>query len=544
MRLLKMYLKASPLGFLCALLLGIISGVAGAALISRINSAMAGNAGASAVFMFVLLAAVRVIGGYGSHLWIHALTALTLFELRMKLTRQILATPLRKLEQLGPSKLVAMLTEDVVSLNQGGFGMAVVISYFALIAACLGYLATLSLATTLVVIVALGISAVGQSFLNANGIRLMMKNRLRLNAVFEGLRGITEGAKELMLHPARREAFIREEIRDPSLECRKRSNIIGALFQGSSEFQWTVYTTIIGILLFAFPHSVPAPVATSTIITLLYIQGALNAISESLPLVHRAETALALLDTVGLSLHVEVPLDALAAAPQVWKNLELKGVRHTYRSEDEEDGVFVLGPIDLSLKAGEIVFLVGGNGSGKSTLAKVLCGFYEPEVGELVVDGESVVTPEAQEAHRQRFSAVFSDWHLFDRLYGLDATGETAKRYIKELRLDKKVKLDGKGAFSTTSLSQGQRKRLMLLTAYLEDRPIYLFDEWAADQDPVFKKVFYTEILPNLKKRGKAVFVITHDDSYFNIADRVVRLESGKIVEGVTSLFPPAAAAS
>jgi putative ATP-binding cassette transporter len=550
MRLLKIFLSTSPRSFILAIALGIISGVAGAALISRINAAMAGDVGTSAVLLFVGLAALRVLGGYASHTLITMLTQSTLFKLRMKIARQILGTPLKKIEEIGPSNLMALLTEDVVTLNQGGFGLAIVVSYITLVAACLVYLATLSFLTAVVVVAALVIGGLGQQFLNGRAFGLIMVNRQRLNAMFKGFRGITEGSKELMLHPARREAFLKAEIELPALEYRRRGVMIGATFQGSTEFQWTVYTAVIAILLFAMPaRSNAGPLAGGALITLLYIQSAMAAISDALSVVARAEGALETLESLGLSLEGTKPLDPLAAAPPAWKALELKGISRTYKHED--DGDFVLGPLNLSLKAGEIVFLVGGNGSGKSTLAKVLCGLYQPDTGELVVDGQPVVTPESQEAHRQRFSAVFSDWYLFDRLYGIEDGGDSAQRYLKELRLDKKVTLAADGSFSTTSLSSGQRKRLMLLTAYLEDRPIYVFDEWAADQDPVFKKVFYTEILPRLKERGKAVFVISHDDSYFYIGDRIVRLDNGQIIsdgpmtaETGRSFPPPAAAGS
>ena len=136
-----------------------------------------------------------------------------------------------------------------------------------------------------------------------------------------------------------------------------------------------------------------------------------------------------------------------------------------------------------------------------------------------------------RESYRQLFSTVFADFYLFDRLVGirLEDLDATAKMYLEKLQLDRKVAVrDGK--LSTIALSQGQRKRLALLTAYLEDRPIYLFDEWAADQDPFFREVFYKQILPELKQRGKAVLVISHDDRYFHLADRLVKLDYGKIV--------------
>ncbi|WP_221939056.1 ATP-binding cassette domain-containing protein [Mycobacterium sp. KBS0706] len=212
--------------------------------------------------------------------------------------------------------------------------------------------------------------------------------------------------------------------------------------------------------------------------------------------------------------------------------LALEGVTHGYYDE-REDEVFTLGPIDLTLRPGEITFLVGGNGSGKTTLAKLVTGLYVPEAGTIRVDGQALAVP-GGEAHRQLFSAVFSDFHLFETL--LEAAegslDDRANTWLRQLHLDHKVAVAG-GAFSTRDLSQGQRKRLALVAACLEDRPVMVFDEWAADQDPQFKDVFYREILAELKARRKTVLVITHDDRWFPLADQLVKLDRGQVVERV-----------
>jgi putative ATP-binding cassette transporter len=211
--------------------------------------------------------------------------------------------------------------------------------------------------------------------------------------------------------------------------------------------------------------------------------------------------------------------------------VELVDVTHTYHREGEPGG-FMLGPINLTLEPGELLFITGGNGSGKTTLAKLLLSLYIPEEGEIYLDGK-VVTNETREKYRQLFSVVFSDFHLFESLFGLDSIylDANARKYLAQLQLDHKVKVED-GVLSTVDLSQGQRKRLALLTAYLEDRPIYLFDEWAADQDPLFKEIFYHQLLPELKARGKALIVISHDDRYYHVADRVIKLDSGKLQPG------------
>ncbi|MFF2557028.1 ATP-binding cassette domain-containing protein [Nocardia sp. NPDC058058] len=196
----------------------------------------------------------------------------------------------------------------------------------------------------------------------------------------------------------------------------------------------------------------------------------------------------------------------------------------------EGDG-FRLGPIDLTFEPGQITFIVGGNGSGKSTLAKLITGLYVPRSGTVSLNGERI-DHENIEWFRQNASAIFTDFHLFDDYLGFDRPGidDEVRHYLEELQIAHKVTVQD-GKLSTIDLSQGQRKRLALLTALLEDRAIYLFDEWAADQEPKFRDVFYTEILAELKARGKTVIVITHDDRYFHLADQLVKLDFGKLTE-------------
>ena len=297
-----------------------------------------------------------------------------------------------------------------------------------------------------------------------------------------------------------------------------------------------LFFLVIGVLLFARPAFIDAgrDVLVGYTLVLLYLMGPLQALLDQLPNLGRAEVAVQKIRTLGFQLaeHGDEDLEAgrfeADGGSAGWRRLELDGVTHTYHSVDG-DRAFTLGPVDFTLEPGELVFLVGGNGSGKTTLAKLLVGLYAPDGGELRVDGEPV-PPEEVDAYRQLFSVVFGDFYLFDRLLGLEGTDldERARRYLEELQIGHKVAVRD-GALSTVDLSQGQRKRLALLTAYLEDRPIYLFDEWAADQDPVFKDVFYREVLPELARRGKAVVAISHDDRYYPLAHRVVKLADGRV---------------
>jgi putative ATP-binding cassette transporter len=213
-----------------------------------------------------------------------------------------------------------------------------------------------------------------------------------------------------------------------------------------------------------------------------------------------------------------------------WKNVEF-----SYGAGNGVEAPFTLGPVSLELYPGELVFVIGGNGSGKSTLVKVLSGLYQPLRGDMRLAGMRI-TDDNLEWYREHFSVVFSDFHLFKRLFGQsDSQVERlAPQYLRLLYLDQKVTVHDR-TFSTIDLSQGQRKRLALVTAYLEDRPIYVFDEWAADQDPQYKEIFYKTLLPDLRARGKLVIVITHDDRYFHLGNKVIKLDDGKVVEYVKS---------
>jgi putative ATP-binding cassette transporter len=210
--------------------------------------------------------------------------------------------------------------------------------------------------------------------------------------------------------------------------------------------------------------------------------------------------------------------------------LELSGVSHSYIGEVDGSG-YRLGPLDLCIAPGELVFLTGGNGSGKTTLALLALGLYPPDTGEIRLGGQ-LITEENREAYRQNFSAVFADSYVFDSLLGYSSADllARAEELLVLLRLDRKLRIEN-GRFSTVNLSRGQRKRLALLAAYLADRPFYLFDEWAAEQDPDFREIFYRVMLLELKARGKTVIVITHDDRYFHLSDRLLRLTTGQIEE-------------
>jgi putative ATP-binding cassette transporter len=220
------------------------------------------------------------------------------------------------------------------------------------------------------------------------------------------------------------------------------------------------------------------------------------------------------------------------ATPQFGQVIELRDVRYAYQADAGEQA-FVLGPLSMCIHRGEILFISGDNGSGKTTFLKILTGLYVPQAGEMLLDGVRVDAGN-RDAYRQLFSPVLSDFHLFeelaeDAIVGPDKREEVARAGLERLALASKVAVKD-GRFSTTDLSTGQRKRLALVHAWVEARPVMVFDEWAADQDPTFRHEFYTQLLPELRAQGHTLVVISHDDRYFGVADRVVDFRDGRLL--------------
>jgi putative ATP-binding cassette transporter len=529
MNLLKLLLHTSRRTFLAAALAGLCGGVSSTLALAVISHALRTQPrtlglGLAFATACLLLLASRTV----AQLLVARLSQDALLQMRTRLARKMVAAPLRQLEDVGGARLLAGLTDDVMTISEALPGIPVICTDAAIVAGCLAYMAYLSLplfgVSMLIMVFGLATFALPAK-LSASALR---RARTDLDTLYGLYRGLTEGIKELKLHRARRDAFLDEALHPAASSFRRHSIHSMAVWAAGASWGQTLFLAGMGFLLFAGPVLTPIsePTLTAYALTALYLATPMQFIIALLPMLGRAEVALANLEKLGLSLRTEPTAATAPAEPGPFQKLELEGVTHTYRREGE-DHTFTLGPISLSLAPGELVFLVGGNGSGKTTLAKLLCGLYTPETGRILVDGRPV-DDAGREAYRQLFSAVFADSWPFERLYGLK---KDPGDLLQRLELVNKVRLEN-GAFSTTALSQGQRRRLLLLAAVLEDRPVYLFDEWASDQDPVFREVFYTRILPDLKRRGKAVFVISHDDRYFHVADRLLRLEYGQLRDG------------
>ncbi len=515
---------------------GVVSGLASTAMIALLTTIITrpGLAAMSRVWAFAALCVVLPACRFLSQSLLVDLTQSSLLALRLRLSRRVLSAPLRQLEQVGAPRLLATLTNDIGTIADAMSMIPLLTMHLSLVVSCLVYLGWLNGWLLLQASVFIVVGIVSYRLAANKAMRYFRRSRQKLDEVIGQIRSMVEGTKELKMHGGRRQAFLKA-VESSTRELQSAQKTGQIVFSATSSWGQALFFVLTGIIVLVLPRfqSIEAQVMVGYTIVLFQMMAPLEVLLTALPGLGRATVAIDTVEDLGFSLEAEAPVVDLlalersqAAAPD-WDRLELVGVAHSYRQENDE--TFLLGPVSLSFRPGELVFVVGGNGSGKTTLAKLLIGLYTPEEGEIVFAGEPI-TDVNRETYRGRFSVVFSDFFLFENLLGLDsaALDDNARRYLERLQLDRKVKVE-QGRFSTLALSQGQRKRLALLTSFLEDRSIYLFDEWAADQDPTFKQVFYLEILPELRRRGKTVFVISHDDHYFHVADRILKLDYGQI---------------
>jgi putative ATP-binding cassette transporter len=512
---------------------GLLAGVSYAAIAAIIDRGVRGGAplialGSSLIGACFMYVTMRMISANG----MLKLSQETLYNLRLELCQRILATPQETLQALGKPRLLAIVTRDVDTLFAAYQALIGLMINAVVVGACLIYLGWLywPLLAVFSLFLVFGIGAMG--LLRRWPMSYLTNVRERLDGLYAQLRNMIEGSRELQLNRRRGRYYVEQviasqasQIRDGQVQGMMRFSLVMSLGE-------LVYFVSIGVLLFALPRWLTMPPGTlaGAVITLLFMSPSLIEALHFLPHVSQARIALNKIQRLEKKLPEEGTREGAAFASHQTLHLELQSIQHRYKSE--QDRHFVLGPLDLSIQGGEIVYVVGGNGSGKSTLAMILLGLYRADEGEIRLNG-SLLNESNREHYCQHFSAVLADFHLFEEISSEQDPhlGERARSYMKALCIDHKVSLQG-GRFSTIELSSGQRKRLALVSAYLEDRPIYLFDEWAADQDPEFKRIFYTSLLPELKAAGKAVIVITHDDAYFKYADRLIRLEEGQLEAG------------
>jgi len=515
--------------FLMVMLLSLLSAALGIGLIAFINQRLIENVDMSLAvlpeFLGLLLLLMAIT--LGSQLALTTLGHHFVFRLRSEFIKRILDTPVERVEQLGSAALLAGLTSDIRNITIAFVRLPELVQGIILSIGCAAYLALLSTKMLLVTAIWLAITIWGGFVLVSRVYRHMAILRETEDKLYKDYQTVLEGRKELTLN-RERAGWIFDQIYTPDAK-EYRHHIIRADTFHLSAVNWSNIMMLGAIgLVFWMANSLgwaDTNVAAIYSLTLLFLRTPLLSAVGALPTLLTAQVAFNKLNKFALAPYH--PAFPRRGEKQTWQTLELRDVVFHYA-----DNSFGVGPINLTIQRGELLFLIGGNGSGKSTLAMLLTGLYQPVSGTILLDGEPV-TAATLDDYRARFSAVFTDVWLFDKLLGhngQEARPELVAQWLERLKMSEKLTLEN-GKILNLNLSKGQKKRVALLLALAEDRDIILLDEWAADQDPHFRREFYQVLLPLMQEMGKTIFAISHDDHYFIHADRLLEMRSGQLAE-------------
>lgn len=514
-----------------------LSGFANAGVLATINAAADSVTTKESVIKLLALFIVALV------LYVYCLkyafrTTNIIFEgvlhrMRKRLVNKLRASELLLVDNTGIGPIYDGLTQElaVISDSQG-----IIISAYQsglMVFATLLYMTTLSFEGVIVTIVMITMAAVFYLLRQREAKSLILETTKQRIAFVEGVNQILLGFKEVKMSQARNDD-IYAELKAISREVEESSLSTRDIYNNLFIFSQYHFYILLAVIVFVMPRFVPTHAESITELTasILFMIGPLGTVVNSIPAIAKANISAQVIQRLEESLdahHTDQSTGiGLSDGYRDFKELRLEGVGFSYKNKDDIPQ-FGIGPIDLSIKRGETLFIVGGNGSGKSTFMKLLTALYPPSYGTVKLDNRLIDLDTVQD-YRELFSIIFTDFHLFNKLYGIpNPDSAVVQTFLEKMKLEEKTQFDD-NHFTKQDLSTGQKKRLALLVTYLEDREICIFDEWAADQDPEFRRFFYEDLLKELKAKGKTIIAVTHDDRYFHLADRVLKMEYGKVL--------------
>lgn len=538
MRLIEFIERESQQSYKSILVIAVISGLANALLVAMVNHATEALVSQESLLQSLLLYTISLTLFLQSQ-WMAFVRAVELIEdalysKRTRLTQKIAQLDLAYLDRVGSTRLYRRLTENDSLISQAIPQLVSALQLLALMVFAFLYLALLSLTTFMVTMVALSLGIwlfLGHS--RQTGAALQRVRR-KEDAYFKSIAQLVEGFKEIKINRAKA-ADLAEHVVAGCAATRAIKIGVGRKESRMWGFGRLFIYLLLPIALFVLPSFVHEPVDNLYKISalLLFLMGPITVFTGAVPLLSRVNVAL------GDLFQLEREMDEVIARSQEvptsgldlrdFQRITLDNLCFAFPGKEQ---TFSVGPFNQVIERGELLFIIGGNGSGKSTFLKLLTGLYAPQQGQLFVD-DRIIGPDSAMAYRDLFAVIFTDFHLFDRFYGMaDLDPAQVNLWLQRMDLQGKVSLEN-GGFSTRDLSTGQRKRLAFIAAMLEDKPILVLDEFAADQDPQFRRYFYETLLLELKARGTTVIAVTHDDHYFHVADRILKMDEGRFVDPI-----------
>lgn len=518
-----------------AVLCSVASAVMALSLFRMISMARTDNFASFQVLLYGAVWIGLLIFSAGSSIFLSRLSAQAMYQVRTSLIRRILGTSYEKLERAGTPRLYNVLSGDVPVISTTYSEAPSFVYNLVLVISCLGYLAYLSPKMFLALSGAIALSFMVSRFLIKRLSQRSRAMRDSQDAMMESYRGMLDGSAQLAVDTARKAFYYTHDLEKKAARLREDERGYRLFGDINRAVTAALIFLLLGVLMEAGRRYGNHGLVMSFALIITYCAGPFANVLNLLQLFAHARVSIEKIEA--LQIDADAAASMVAAAPPAWQTIRFSQVSFSYaRAEGEQP--FVLGPIDVEIHKGEVLFITGGNGSGKSTFIKLLLGLHEPCGGMVYIDGVAQAWND-RAGYRALFSMVLSDFYLFRQVLderGQPADDGTVRDLLARFRLDTVVKVKD-GLFDTVHLSQGQKKRLALVAAIAQNKAIYVLDEWAADQDPHYRKVFYEEIIPWLKQCGKTVVAVTHDDRYFHVADQRIDFEAGQ-VRDTTRILP------
>jgi len=513
-----------------------LGGISTAAILGAINSGLQSGASLWAATLFLVALFLFIKTQYYVTITTTAEIESIIHKIRIRLMDQIRHSELLSIEGIGRARIVAAITSDTAVLTQASNMLCFTVQGAVLIVFVAIYVAFLSIAAIVTTIVIVSVAA---TIFHQKNRRLVGEKQRAAEwerRLFDRLTDFLDGFKEVRLNRARSADLFDDAVDVSRTAANIKIKSQAETFKMIVTSQISMYV-LLGAVVFVAPQfseALGGAALTKTTTALMFIVGACFGLVQSIPILLNANAAADRLVQLEAAMRATVSSSQPREfqIPKRFGKIEMRKIMFRYIDRFSETS-FEIGPIDFTLRSGELVFITGGNGSGKSTFLRVLSGLYPPDSGEITLDGR-YIDQNSRDEYRALMSAIFFDYHLFRRLYGIPNPhpGEV-DRLLEQFRLSEKTGLS-EGEFRTLDLSGGQRRRLALIVSLLEKRPILLLDEWTAEQDPEFRRKFYDDLLPDLMKAGATIVVITHDDRYLdelNLLARRIRMDEGRIVD-------------
>jgi putative ATP-binding cassette transporter len=530
LELLQRESRIKPVPFIT---LAALSGFSSAAVLATINAAAANVATRQGNLRFLLLfgLAIAIFAVSQRYLMIDICRRVeeVIHRMRVRLIEQARHAELIEIEQIGRSDIYACLSREAQTLAQSAPSIVIATQSAVLVICTMLYIATLSGLAFALSLIFTTLGAVIHRLRNTEVKRQLRAAYGRENEMLERLMDMLDGFKEVKMNTARARE-VADRVAIISAEVSKLKARTQTLHANDFVISQVTFFLLTGMMVFVVPALSPTyiDVVVKTTTATLFMIGPISNVVGSIPIFSNANAAADAILALEARM-AQLDRSVVESPPpfQHFRRIKAEELEFSYPGQGPETG-FKVGPINLTIRRGSTVFITGGNGSGKTTLMLMLLGLYPPRTGSLKLDNEPI-GPQNLNAYRNLFSVVFSDNHLFGELFGIETVDRAlAAELFELLEMTRKTELEGR-RFGTTQLSGGQRKRLALIAALLEKRPICFFDEWAADQDPHFREKFYRVVLPRLKADGITIIAVTHDDKYFDVADVHLHMEEGKI---------------